>query len=649
MTLARQLITTMSVLVLVTIIGVEFIHLRGARQNQQNQLESLAQDAATSLALSLGSSMRELDPALAETIINPAFDRGHYRLIEFVSATGGVVVRKTLSSGDVGRYPDWFANVLPLHPPTAESFVTAGWRQLGKLRVQVHPRFAYEQLWQTARGTFFYLLVIYVVGLVLLRLILTGILKPLAAIERAAVAISDRNFVTIDATPATRELARVVEAMNALSRKVRDAIAADTMRAAELQRAAYEDEVSGLLNRRGLIEQFDNAYGDERDDFSGTFAIAGISGLAAINDGLGGQRCDALLRGIAGDVNAVAAGRGGYAARWAGAQFALVLPGVQRDAARALLASLRGRIALAFVEAGLASPPPVQMGAVCGQSGDASLETLAAAAQELLDEAATQSDGVVLRDVGAGALAGAKEEASLEQYMVDDLQLVLVGQDALALPGRERLHTEIMARVRDANGALVPASRFMEILSREGLTRRLDEMVVESVGRALSTPAGAGPLAINLSARSLDEGDFINWLAGRVERLRLAPGRLTFEVSEHGVVQNEAVVERLAAASRRAGAGFAIDHFGVHRSSIALLPRFKPAYLKLAGLHTTKAGTDAGTRLLVEAIVRAARQLDVAVIAQNVENEAQLAALASLGIAGYQGYLNGAPAPWPPA
>ena len=78
MTLARQLIAAVSALFLVALIGVEFIHLRSAQEHLQRQLDALAQDAATSLGLSIGTLMRDNDPALAETSVNPVFDRGHY-------------------------------------------------------------------------------------------------------------------------------------------------------------------------------------------------------------------------------------------------------------------------------------------------------------------------------------------------------------------------------------------------------------------------------------------------------------------------------------------------------------------------------------------------------------------------------------------
>ena len=81
MTVGRLLAAAISALFLFALVGVEAIHLRSAQRHFQQQLESLAQDAATSLGLSLGVLLRGGDPALAATVINPAFDRGHYERI----------------------------------------------------------------------------------------------------------------------------------------------------------------------------------------------------------------------------------------------------------------------------------------------------------------------------------------------------------------------------------------------------------------------------------------------------------------------------------------------------------------------------------------------------------------------------------------
>jgi uncharacterized membrane protein affecting hemolysin expression len=76
-TLGRQLAIAISLIFFVALAGVQAIHLRSAQAHLQRQLESLAQDAATSLGLSLGALLRTGDAALAERVINPAFDRGH--------------------------------------------------------------------------------------------------------------------------------------------------------------------------------------------------------------------------------------------------------------------------------------------------------------------------------------------------------------------------------------------------------------------------------------------------------------------------------------------------------------------------------------------------------------------------------------------
>jgi EAL domain-containing protein (putative c-di-GMP-specific phosphodiesterase class I) len=113
-------------------------------------------------------------------------------------------------------------------------------------------------------------------------------------------------------------------------------------------------------------------------------------------------------------------------------------------------------------------------------------------------------------------------------------------------------------------------------------------------------------------------------------------------------VQNQEVAAAFARALASTGAGFALDNFGIRRDSLALAQRLRPAYIKLAGAHTTTMVSNSGARFYAESLVSAARQLDIPVIAQNVEDEAVFQAIAGLGFSGYQGNLGGRPSPWPP-
>ena len=310
-----------------------------------------------------------------------------------------------------GRYPAWFARLFEMHAPTAESLVSAGWRQLGKVQVTVHPRFAYEQLWQTARDTLIYLLFIYLASLIALRMFLRDVLRPLAAVESAALAIAARNFVTLRLRPSTRELARVVEAMNLLSRRVNETVDAEARRAERLQDAAHRDQVTGLLNARGFTARFESLYEGENAPFAGVLAFVELGDFAAINRRLGTERCDALLREICWRVAGGRRhlGRAGCR-RWSGALTVLALPAMSVEAAREGLARLRSEARAALKRYGLARHDKVFCGGV-ETGGAAPLRHLAAAAEAALLQAREAADGVVLLRAAPPSMAAAKPAA----------------------------------------------------------------------------------------------------------------------------------------------------------------------------------------------------------------------------------------------
>lgn len=645
MTIGRQLAVAISLLFLVALVGVEAIHVRSAQGHLQRQLESLAQDAATSLGLSLGVLLRGGDRALAETVINPVFDRGHYERIEYVSG-GERLVSRELRTRE-GNYPAWFARMFRLYAPTAESLVSAGWNQAGRVRVTVHPRFAYEQLWGTARDTGALLLIVYIAALLVLRLVLRGALRPLAAVAEAAQAISARRFVTLSLRPKTRELARVVEAMNSLSLKVSEALAAETRRAERLQAAAYHDPVSGLLNALGFAARFESMYEGEEESFGGVLALVDLVDLGEINREMGAERCDALLRELLRAMEEAAAAAGGFAGRWSGALTALALPQLRAAQARETLARLRADVQATLAGQGLAAYERVYCGAVEAAGGRPQLQTLMQAAQDALRNARGAMGGLRVFDADRTAQPEARDPGAPVREALAERRLRLAGQTAYRVADHRALHIEVMARLYDAQGREMAATQFLPVIVAQKLSETLDREVIDKVMR--DARAGSDRISVNVSARSLERPAFVAWLAEWLARERGLAARLAFEVAEHGVVRDEAAAAEFARAVTAAGAAFAIDHFGIHRDCLALLQRLHPAYVKLAGVQVRRALADSGAQFFAESLVRAARQLDIPVIAHHVEDEATFQAIASLGCAGYQGNLGGSPRPWPDA
>ncbi|MBV8031202.1 MAG: EAL domain-containing protein [Betaproteobacteria bacterium] len=643
MTLRRQLAIAVSIVFLAALVGVQAIHLRNAQAHLQQQLDSLAQDAATSLGLSLGTLLETADAAMAETVINPAFDRGHYEHIEYVSPNGEPLVDKRLGAEE-GNYPSWFVRVLPLSAPTAESLVTSGWRQLGKVRVTVHPRFAYEQLWATARDTVLYMVLIYAGAMVALHFFLRSVLRPLAAVESAAQAISARSFVTLAIRPRTRELARVVEAMNQLSRKVNEVIEAETRRAESLQAAAYQDPMTGMLNGRGFAARFESAYEGENQAFSGVLVLIEFADLGPLNKQLGAERCDELLRIVYRRIEDLARQAGGFTGRWTGSLTIVALPQMRGEAALEKLAAMRRQAGVTIKEYGVDRADRIYCGAVEARGTASTLRSLVRAAEETLVQAREAPDGVLLAKAAAEA-SGQADPVTTVREALAARRLLLAGQMAYRMSDHRALHTEIMARLRDAAGREMAAGEFMPIVAAHGLVQELDRGVIE---RVLEQARGREDnLSINVSMYSAEQPGFLDWLVGLLRPERELASRLVFEIAEHGVVKNEAAAAAFAAAVTRAGAGFAMDNFGVHRDSLALVPRLKPVYIKLAGAHTPRIVSDPGARFFAESLIRAARQLDIPVIAQMVEDDETFQSLGALGFAGYQGNLIGRPAPWP--
>lgn len=270
----------------------------------------------------------------SRSFLRRVFDRGHFASIKLLGVDGRTLVARELGSvtDDV---PAALKRLLPFEAPTGEALVSSVWRQLGRVLVVVHPRFAYSQLWHTVVETLAWLFVLYAFALLAMRRFLRGILRPLEAIEQAALAIGRREFGVVRLETGTRELQRVGMAMNDLSVKLREVIAEESNRADRLHQQAFEDPLTGTLNRRGLIQRVQNLLSEGTEISSGALAFVSMIGLEEVNRSLGGAKGDELVQQLGEVVGTPSAGDPPIVGRWQGASFAVLLPNRDLAAARA--------------------------------------------------------------------------------------------------------------------------------------------------------------------------------------------------------------------------------------------------------------------------------------------------------------------------
>lgn len=644
MTLFRQLLAGVSVLFFALLAGIQVIYLSNARAQLDEQLASNAQSAATALAMRLATLPDLGDRALVETLLNPVFDRGYFQEIRVLAPGGATVARRVLAPAPSG-VPEWFTTSFTLRPPSAQSLVNSGWRETGRVIVQSHPNFAYQQLWSTGTQTLAWSAMVYAAALLLAAGFLTSVLRPLSELERSAAAIGRRDFRTIAQMPRTRELARVVAAMNDMSEKIRRAINNETARAEVLRREAFIDPLTSLYNRRGFKHQLRSLLKSGGDVVSGALAIVEFQKFGDYNARAGFRRGDEVLALLARTAVRACEPQGAICGRLGGASFAVAALNLDDPALRTMLARLCSGLGFVLAEQGLESELQLNCGATRCEGTLPPLSALLAAADLALERARAIGGGrYEIQAFDESADEGSQVWRERIKLAFEQDRFVLYAQDVLGLAGGAPLHAEVTVRMTRDDGEPLPAAQFLPMAARHGQISQLDSHVTAKLLAYLAgRPASLPPLALNISARTVADAAARERLLGLIEsQPGLAP-RLIVEMSEFGALQDVPLSERFSRDVRRIGADFALDNFGMRQESLLLVHALKPRYIKLAPDYARELASSADCRFFVATVVRATQPLDIGIYAQAVEDLGLLPLLRELGLAGYQGYAGARP------
>lgn len=657
MTLIKQLFVGTSIAFLFVLGAVEGVYVLNAHKYLQEQLSSHAQDAATSLGMVLPVSLADNDMVRAEVTVNAIFDRGYYQSIRVVNTKGETLLLKTLPAAPAG-VPEWFVNLLPMELPAAESFISKGWRQMGRVVVSSHPNFAYQQLWHTSLEAALVLAMLYLLSLAVLHGFLSRILRPLREIEDVAHAISERDFKLVKTVAGARELRSVVKAINSMSTKLQAIIEHEVRQANHFRDESSKDALTGLDNRRGFEQQIQSILEDAANWDSGVMYLLQITNFQRFNASNGFREGDALLKTVASALSATWAERNLLRSRINGATFVVVMFNVSRDDAVRLGDELcsgltnaievnHGKYSISF---GCDGKYVLSFG--CGGayffSQKVTLKALLAQCDLAMLQSQTSGKSVsVLMNLSDDEGEGEEKKGSQfwKKFIVDALQaerLALLVQPVMSANGERQLQVEVMGRLKNAEGELVSAKQFIPMANRHHLTPALDLAVFKRLfGRMASGMIADDEVAINLSIHSIHDSVLLAWLTAALRDNPAVSRRLVFEFTEFGVVQDGVGVEQFVAEIRKLGAEFAVDNFGLHHSAFEYLQRLKPRYVKLSPAYIRELRGNRKNQLFISSVVKITRSLEVRVIALGVEEVDMLPLLKELGVDGYQGYVTG--------
>ena len=649
MTLVRQLVLIVSLTFAMVFVGTFVVTADNTRRFLVTQLESHAQDTATALGLSLSPPMASRDVLTMQSMVDAVFDRGYYREIVVVAQDRTPLVDR-VNVVKVHGVPAWFIRWLPLPTPKASAHVMAGWQRGGTVHVASHPGYAYHELWANTMDTLRWSLGTLGFAVLLTVGALRILLRPLIAVEQQAAAISHSDFRKVEAIPRTRELRRVVLAMNSMSGKLEEVLTGLFSRIRQLRDQAYTDTLTGLGNARAFERDLHELVSRPEEHAFGACLLINLAGVEVANEVCGYGGGDELIRVSGQRLEALQGERRGLTARLGGGMFALVLPDLDLEDGKAIAAEISST--LSSVSVGGLEPAGASVGLAFfqGRQSDAQMRSALEGAVREAQEAGPNR-WHLFEDpeprAGEGDLAETFEARLVE--VIERGEVVLYFQPVVTADLVSTLHHEVLARVPLARGdhELVPAGAFLAAVKRAGLALDFDRLVVRAGLEHLRRCADASiRLAINLSPAACRDETFATWL---VEELRAAghlAEQLSFEVSAYAAAE---VPENLLILARRlheVGAEVGLDHFGVGDLSLEYIRSLRIDYAKLDGAFIREIEANPNHRAFVEGCLDVGRGTDIRVIAERVETDAELAVLREIGIDGVQGYRIGRPAVW---
>jgi diguanylate cyclase (GGDEF)-like protein/PAS domain S-box-containing protein len=206
---------------------------------------------------------------------------------------------------------------------------------------------------------------------------------------------------------------------------------------------------------------------------------------------------------------------------------------------------------------------------------------------------------------------------------------------------------ELLLRMRELDGSIVPPGAFLPAVERYNLTQRLDRWVISKALHWLATnPATTRQIErvyVNLSGDSLGDPQLHDFIRAALDETRVPPTKVGFEITETAAIGNLTRANQLIAELRRLGCAFSLDDFGSGVSSFAYLKALTVDWLKIDGLFVGNIVHDRVDFEMVRSITDIGHVMGKKVVAESVESEVVLERLRQIGVDYAQGHVLGPP------
>ncbi|NNC64815.1 MAG: EAL domain-containing protein [Gammaproteobacteria bacterium] len=420
---------------------------------------------------------------------------------------------------------------------------------------------------------------------------------------------------------------------------------------------ASHDALTGLVNRAEFETRLESALQGVRagDGVGHIVCYLDLDRFKAVNDTCGHLAGDNLLREIASllrekvrDSDTVA--------RLGGDEFGLLLIGCPLDKARQITEDICKAVSdYRFVWRDQIFDIGVSIGVVETGHDSGSSEMVLSAADSACYVSKQQGRGRVhvysARDEMVARQRGEIQWLQRLQHALKENGFELFMQPIISVAGPvdSGPALELLLRMRDEAGALITPGQFLQAAERYQLMTSIDRWVVQATLTALASGSIRLPdgrcCSINLSAQTLGDETFLEFVVEALDHSGVDPAKLCFEIPEAAVVGDIDHARRFINVLHGIGCRFGLDDFGSGIGSFSNLKQLAIDYLKIDGTYIRNIAQDSVNHAMVTAMIKLARSLDFRVVAEEVEDRESFEAVRHMGVDFVQGFIVERPQP----
>lgn len=406
------------------------------------------------------------------------------------------------------------------------------------------------------------------------------------------------------------------------------------------------DALTGLANRQALLRNIgDSIPAWQAEGAGAVVACLNLDRFKQLNEVLGHMAGDAALVAVTRALQAHLRA-GDMLARAGNDEFVMLLndpDGEERLLAR--LQELMGAVSRHAYGGGADISLTCSVGFACYPQDGADADTLLNNAVTAMRHAKAQGGGRIERFVPAQRREMGRRLALESQLRraLERNELFLQYQPKIELASGMLAGFEVLLRWCHPEHGMVSPEEFVPIAEETGLIAPIGEWIVKTAVSQLAAWRAAGvpavPVAVNLSARQFMQSDIVAIVSEQLAAARLSPELLELELTESVSMANPGRSMVVMHKLKSLGVALSIDDFGTGYSSFSYLRRLPIDKLKIDKSFVQDVAHSADSRAIVQAIAAMAHRLNLGVVAEGVETEAQAAALLEAGCDQAQGFL----------